>query len=337
MNTKHYLGKTVTSFEQYAETGPVTGITLIKDDMTEIFSGSESGYVLTIDCPYATQAMADNILSAVENNTYKGYKAAGASLDIGAELGDGVTVNGIYSVLAYQSLVFGPGHTSEISAPGENVVNHEFPYLSPAKREAKRSRTSMWSAIEKNAANITLEVGKITSELENYATIEMTDASIELAVSESKIYTDGKIETLGTTVTTDINGVKTQIKGLDGEITTISETLDGLTVTDSDGTTKISGSSIETDTLYVKSANITGELTAQKLSGDKVNIVSSTGTIYGEMSVSSSGALYILSGVASGFLLGGTDAKPTVACLGTFYAENYEERIYTLERLMGLA
>lgn len=335
MWSKHYVGLDLTGFEDAGEDKAISRVTLFVDDEQAYTAGDDTGRELSGFCPSATQTMADNLLAQLKGYKYHAYFADAANIDPAAELGDGVTAGGVYSVVA-QITDDGSGYFG-LAAPGEQELDDEYPFEGPVQQEIKRKAVEMYSLIAKNNERITLEVGKITSELENYATIEMTDASIELAVSESKIYTDGKIETLGTTVTTDINGVKTQIKGLDGEITTISETLDGLTVTDSNGTTKISGSSIETDTLYVKSANITGELTAQKLSGDKVNIVSSTGTIYGEMSVSSSGALYILSGVASGFLLGGTDAKPTVACLGTFYAENYEERIYTLERLMGLA
>lgn len=330
MNKKHYLGRTVTGWEKYTETEEITGVALVKDENTEVFAGGTSGYVLEVDCPYATQAMADNILSSVRGRKYKGYKANGAALSIDAELGDGITVNGLYSVLAQQTLTFGAGHTSEIAAPGEKNINHEFPYLSKEKRANRRIQTEMWSAIKKNAETITLEVGKVMDELESYSTIEMTDASIELAVSESKIYTDGKYNEV------------------DRKYTELKVTLDGVTVTDPSGTTKISGSSIETDTLKVKAANIEGELVASKLKGDKVNIISASGNIYGEMSVAQNGALYILSGVASGFLLGGTNANPVVTCLGAFYAEtvvadnlntyieNFETRIYRLERLSGL-
>lgn len=322
MNSKHYIGTRVSSLDLYDEIGPITGVAMLLDDGNEIFAGNESGYVLEMECPYATQAMANAVLASVSNGTYKGYRAPDASLGIDAELGDGVTVNGIYSMLAYQRLNFGPGHISEIAAPGENAVDHEYPYLSPAERKAQRARNAMWSAIEKNTESINLEVGKIVDELKNYSTIEMTAESIELAVSESKGYADGKY-------------------------TELKLTIDGFTVTDPNGTTKISGSSIETDTLYVKAANIEGELIAAKLQGDKVNVVSSSGVIYGEMSVAQNGALYILSGVASGFLLGGTNANPVVTCLGSFYAENviadnlttyienFETRISRLERLFG--
>lgn len=56
-----------------------------------------------------------------------------------------------------------------------------------------------------------------------------------------------------------------KVEGLDGEYTELKTTLDGVTVTDSSGTTKIKGSSIETGSLYVNAANITGTLTASQI------------------------------------------------------------------------
>lgn len=218
MNLKHYVGKRVSNLDLYDEIGPITGVAMLLDDENEIFSGDESGYVLEVECPYATQAMADAVLASVSNGTYKGYRAPDASLGVDAELGDGVTINGIYSMLAYQRLNFGPGHMSEIAAPGENVVDHEYPYISPEERKAQRARNSMWSAIKKNAESITLEVGELRTytddaleelvkefgtslgdlendifvELKKYSTIEMTNSSISSAVSESKTYTNTK-------------------------------------------------------------------------------------------------------------------------------------------------
>lgn len=56
-----------------------------------------------------------------------------------------------------------------------------------------------------------------------------------------------------------------KVEGIDGKYTEVKTTLDGLTVTDASGTTKINGSSIETSTLKVSSANITGTLTIGQL------------------------------------------------------------------------
>lgn len=321
MWSKHYVGLELVDFERTGDEKPISRVTLFIDDEQAYTAGDDTGKELSGFCPSATQAMADNLLNQLKGYVYRGFSATAADIDPAAELGDGVTAGGLYSVIAQS--VDDDGYF-DIAAPKEPETEEEYPYAGPIRQEQRRKNAEMYSLIAKNNERITLEVGKITSELENYATIEMTDASIELAVSQSKIYTDGKY-------------------------TELKVTLDGVTVTDPGGTTKIKGSSIETDTLYVKSANITGDLVADALKGDKINITSSAGVVYGEMSVTSSGALYILSGVASGFLLGGTNAAPVVTCHGTFYAENvvadnlntyienFETRIYRLERLSGLA
>ena len=67
---------------------------------------------------------------------------------------------------------------------------------------------------------------------------------------------DGRV----TTVEQTANGLTTTITGLDGKVTTISQTLDGLTVTDSGGTTKIKGSVIETGSLVLTGIISWGDL-----------------------------------------------------------------------------
>lgn len=63
-----------------------------------------------------------------------------------------------------------------------------------------------------------------------------------------------------------------KVEGLDGKYTEVKTTLDGLTVTDASGTTKINGSSIKTDNLYVAAANITGTLTADQIQTGSIRV-----------------------------------------------------------------
>ena len=59
--------------------------------------------------------------------------------------------------------------------------------------------------------------------------------------------------------------VRISVEELGGKYTALAVTLDGVTVTDPNGTTKIKGSSIETGTLYVDAANIKGKLSASQV------------------------------------------------------------------------
>lgn len=63
-----------------------------------------------------------------------------------------------------------------------------------------------------------------------------------------------------------------KVEGLDGKYTEVKTTLDGLTVTDASGTTKINGSSIKTDNLYVAAANITGTLKANQIQTGSIRV-----------------------------------------------------------------
>lgn len=170
MNGKQYIGRNALSLEKFDEVGPVAGISLLVDDDTEYFAGSRDGYVMDIECPYGTQVMANTLLENLKGRTYKGFRADAAKMDKSAELGDGVTIKGMYSVLAAREVTFGPGYYSDIEAPGGNELLHEFPYESETRRIAKKNLAAAKSSIEKTINSITLDV---TGALGGQAKIEL--------------------------------------------------------------------------------------------------------------------------------------------------------------------
>lgn len=141
MNNKYYVGQKASSFLKYEKTPPVSKIRLFWDDENAFEAGDDTGYTIELFCPSATQKMADNILNAAKGFVYQGFSAPGSSLVPEAELGDGVTVDGFYGMIANRDIEFGPGNLSDISAPGEKEINHEYPYLSSESRELKRKVT----------------------------------------------------------------------------------------------------------------------------------------------------------------------------------------------------
>ena len=148
-----------------------------------------------------------------------------------------------------------------------------------------------------------------------------------------------------------------EVTGLNDKYTSLSLTIDGVTVKDETGATRIKGSSIETDTLYVKSANIEGELVASSLKGSEVNITDTSGSLIGyfstvgtsegpSLSLLGANRLYcmalggnavLMGGSGASITCGGSASNPVVMVDGTFYAANYEARISALERTVGLA
>lgn len=213
-----YVGYSATRMEVAPAFAPFSKVIAWIDDETAVVSGDDSGRALEVELPFATQAIVDGMLERIRGYAYQPWLATRAILDPAAELGDGVTVNGLYSVLASVETTFDALMTSAVSAPADEEVDHEYPYISPTMREVKRNRAKTYSLIEKTANDIRLEVntletgiakeleeleesfsnglgdlsGELTEKLEKYATIALTDSKIQSTVSTLQSYTDTK-------------------------------------------------------------------------------------------------------------------------------------------------
>lgn len=210
MSDKYYVGGDITSFSDNGKYKPISRVTLLVDDENSLTAGDDTGMEVIASCPHATQPMVNALLQTMKGYQYQAYEAGAANIDPAAELGDGVTVGGIYSPLSKLS-DDGRGYAG-ISSPGEAEMEDEYP-------------------------------------AEGYITQEF----------------NRKIAETRTTITKTSEEIMLKVEGIDGKYTEVKTTLDGLTVTDASGTTKINGSSIKTDNLYVDAANIKGTLTADQI------------------------------------------------------------------------
>ena len=101
-------------------------------------SGDTNGRTLEIKNPFGTQEMADNILADIQGYQYQPLSADSALLNPAAEMGDGVTVNGVYSGIFVRATQFGRLMASDISAPTDEEIEHEFAVESPSERQYTR-------------------------------------------------------------------------------------------------------------------------------------------------------------------------------------------------------
>lgn len=145
---KQYIGQDLTSFSNNGQFHGISKVTLVIDDDTSVTAGNDSGIELQAECPFATQDMADAILERVNGYQYQTYSAESVNIDPAAELGDGVTVSGIYSVLSKID-DSGNGYPS-ISAPGESELQDEYPVVGPGTQEINRKIESVKQWAEKN-------------------------------------------------------------------------------------------------------------------------------------------------------------------------------------------
>lgn len=121
------------------ELDAVTGVTIWYADELAFRAGEDSGRVVEVDCPWATQQMADDLLEALASAHYRPFEATDALVDPAAELGDSVEGAGLFGYLSQLDVSANPLGAATASAPGEADLDHEYPYLSPQERAIKRA------------------------------------------------------------------------------------------------------------------------------------------------------------------------------------------------------
>lgn len=220
MSEKYYVGNDITSFSDNGKYKPISRVTLLVDDENSLTAGDDTGMELVASCPHATQSMVNSLLQTMKGYQYQAYEAGASNIDPAAELGDGVTVGGVYSPLS-KIIDNGRGY-ADISSPGEMEMEDEYPSEGYIAQEFNRKIAETRSAITKTSEEINLE-----------------------------------------------------IQGVDGRVSSLQLTLDGVTITGSDGVTRIKGGMIEANSvtatqidatnLKVAAANITGSLTIGQL------------------------------------------------------------------------
>lgn len=108
-------------------------------------TSGETGRVLSCDCPWATQETADGILAAIVGHAYQPYSAPGAIIDLALELGDIVTAGRPGETVAGSAMyinITGSGlEQADVGAPGEDEIDHEYPYASYVDRSLRRKVT----------------------------------------------------------------------------------------------------------------------------------------------------------------------------------------------------
>lgn len=212
MSDAVYVGMNVGSLETSPAFDPITKIILYVDDETAYVAGTDTGRALEVTCPYGSQDMANNLLQQFSGYVYQPASASDALMDPAAELGDAVTVGAVYTVLASVSTTFDSLMTADISAPGQEEIDSEYPYISKQASQINYQLASLRSLITKTSSDITLRV-----------------------------------------------------EGLESDYSELKVTIDGVTVSGPGGSTLIKGSSIQTSTLYVDAANISGTLSASQV------------------------------------------------------------------------
>lgn len=251
MSDSIFLGPNVASLETGEVSERISRVNLSVDSDNYFTAGDDSGKTLELECPWASQAMADSILAKVKNYDYQPLEADNALLDPAAEIGDAVTVGGYRSVLAQINTTFNNACAATISAPGSDEVDDEYPYKSHERREMERELARTRSLISKSSEEILLQVEGIAEDLEGQiSSISVKLDSITLSVSNGSTSSTIELKAGETTISSET----IQMDGL--------VTFAGL----SSGTTTINGACIKTGQIDADRLNLTGAITFSDLS-----------------------------------------------------------------------
>lgn len=288
MSDKVFLGTRMAQLDTSPSLAPVSKVILAVDSENAYIAGDDTGRTIEVTCPYGTQEMANNILAALSSYTYTPAMAQDAILDPAAEIGDGLTMGGVYTVLAQATLTFDGLMTSDAGAPGQAEQESEYKYQSPVIADINWRLAETRSLISKTSEEILL---KVENELEGLS----SSFSVQLQQIQSQVTgLNGQVSSItqkvdNITLSVSNGSTSSSISLSVGGVTVSSQTIqmNGLvTFTGlANGTTTIDGaciktgtieaSRIDTDSLYVNAANITGSLTI----GQLPNNVATTGDI----------------------------------------------------------
>lgn len=159
MFDKTYVGKDVLgTFSAPAALQSWSRVTVQVDDDTSYTAGTDTGRTLTVSIPYGTEQMAKDILARIRGQSYQPFDASTALLDPAAELGDAVEVMGAYGGLYKRARNFDSLYGADIAAPGDEEINHEYPYKSSQQREIIRQRKETKASLQVLTDKIALEV-----------------------------------------------------------------------------------------------------------------------------------------------------------------------------------
>lgn len=248
---KTYLGRRLAEFSPGIASKPITKVELLDENGDVVgVSGSDTGRTLTALQPDGTNAMAAAILAKVSGYKHIGYEGRKALLDPAAELGDAVTVDGLYVPLIALDMTFDPMLAPDISAPDADEIDDEYPYKSPTQRQIERNMAKTRSLITKTSEEINLRVEGISDDV-SYLRVSLGNVQSEVS---------GKID--GSTAQSLINQNIEKIE------LSVSSGSGGSTFTLKAGSTTLSTKTLD---LHVNAVNIDGTLKASQIQ---------TGSIY---------------------------------------------------------
>ena len=180
----------------------------------EYSAGNRTGTVLEITNEWGSQEQANAIYKRILGFRYQPYSAGGTSIDPAVEIGDAVTIADTYGGVFLRATDY-RDTTSNLEAPSNEEIEHEFQVQSPTDRQYERFTRTV-------RADLTLKATQIMAKVEKTEGDKTSDFWWDLQVDEWAVGTkDNKIF-----------GVKKSGAYVNGEIRATSGVIGGYTIED---------------------------------------------------------------------------------------------------------
>ena len=132
-------------------------------------AGNDTGRTLEFDCPWGTQAMANNILASLSGFQYQPFDADDALIDPAIEIGDGLTINGVYGGVFHISGAGNALHKAKVAAPHDEEIDHEYKFVPKSERKIERRLADVQSELNVQAGQIDAKVSKTGGSAQSFA------------------------------------------------------------------------------------------------------------------------------------------------------------------------
>lgn len=296
MSDKVYLGQNASDLD-YDEKAPKISRVNLAVDIDHIYtSGDDTGRTLEVSCPWGSQAMADSILAKVSGIEYQPYEAIDALLDPATEIGDGITLGGVYSVLAQSYVSLDKQCAANISAPYTDEIDDEYPYKTPEQRKSERQLAQTRSLITKSAEEIKLEVQGLDGK---YTKLSQTVDGFTFEDESGTVYINGgaiKANSI-TADKIDATNLKVDAANITGTLY-IGDLVDDVGLVTENNVTTITNNAIKT-------ANISADqITAGTLDADNISIDGLFAIYYGSRLCGKIGGMYTVANGEGAVLTG---------------------------------
>lgn len=189
MSSSVNILRNMISFDKAEQFDGFSKVVVIVSDEIEYSAGTDTGRTLTLNCPWGTQEIANNILQSIKGFQYQPMTAENALVDPSVEIGDGISANGVYSGVYSLETKFNSNLPTTVSAPADEELYEEHTYVPKSEREVTRKFLDFQSQFRIQDGKISAEVSERKSDvssLNSKLTVQANQISTEITERKSE-------------------------------------------------------------------------------------------------------------------------------------------------------